>query len=104
MEFVANTVIFVVCGMLIAGWVYRAHQPGGPWTLQGRDYAFAVALWLLLLVFASAIAPSQFFPKQQCPTRLRIGPAQITAPFEPQCEKLSWPKGSLKPPFFSHIW
>ncbi|CAL8468287.1 g7827 [Coccomyxa elongata] len=49
-EFVANTVIFVVCGMLIAGRMYRAHQPGGPWTLQARDYAFAVALWLLLLV------------------------------------------------------
>ena len=45
----ANTLIFVVCGMLIGGWVYRAHRMGGPWTLQGSDYGFAVALWLLLL-------------------------------------------------------
>ena len=57
-EFVANTVIFVVCGMLIAGRVYGAHQPGGPWTLQGRDYAFAVALWLLLLVCSYLAFPS----------------------------------------------
>lgn len=80
----ANTVIFVVCGMLISGRVYRAHQPGGPWLLQGTNYGYAVALWLLLLVRCANVFSRYMFlqifvpPSAACEERIRS--VQCTEP------------------------
>ncbi|KAL0035594.1 hypothetical protein WJX79_001024 [Trebouxia sp. C0005] len=49
-EYFANTLIFVISGVIIAGRIYAGHQAGSPHILTGIDYAWAVALWLLLLV------------------------------------------------------
>lgn len=47
-EYLANTLAFVVVGIIIAGRVYQGHDDAG--MLRARDYGWAVALWLLLLV------------------------------------------------------
>ena len=49
-EYFANTLIFVISGVIIAGRIYAGHQASSPHILTGMDYAWAVALWLLLLV------------------------------------------------------
>ncbi|KAL0050974.1 hypothetical protein WJX82_011388 [Trebouxia sp. C0006] len=49
-EYFANTLIFVISGVIIAGRIYAGHQDSSPHILTGMDYAWAVALWLLLLV------------------------------------------------------
>ena len=49
-DYLANTLIFVLSGIIIAGRVYDGHQAGSPYILTGMDYGWAVALWLLLLV------------------------------------------------------
>ncbi len=47
-EYLANTLAFVGVGIIIAGRVYQGHIDAG--MLRARDYGWAVALWLLLLV------------------------------------------------------
>lgn len=47
MECVANTFIFMIMGVIIAGQIHVAHRSATP--LQPRDYGFAVMLWTLLL-------------------------------------------------------
>ena len=49
-DYLANTFIFLVSGLIIASKVYQGHQRGSPHVLVGKDYAWAVVLWLLLLV------------------------------------------------------
>ena len=49
-DFLANTFIFLVSGLIIASRIYDGHQRGSPHVLTGKDYAWAVVLWLLLLV------------------------------------------------------
>lgn len=52
-DYLANTLIFVVSGIIIAGKLYIGHQAGSPHVLTAFDYGWAVALWLLLLVSAT---------------------------------------------------
>ncbi|KAK9789560.1 hypothetical protein WJX73_006097 [Symbiochloris irregularis] len=47
-EFVANSLAFVMIGILVASKVYQGHHSLG--ILTGADYGWAVLLWLLLLV------------------------------------------------------
>ena len=54
-EYFANTLIFVISGVIIAGRIYAGHQDSSPHILTGVDYAWAVALWLLLLVSPSVV-------------------------------------------------
>ena len=49
-DYLANTLIFVVSGIIIAGKIYQGHQESSPYILTGTDYGWAVVLWLLLLV------------------------------------------------------
>ena len=49
-DYLANTLIFVISGNIIAGKIYAGLQSGSPYIFTGRDYGWAVALWLLLLV------------------------------------------------------
>ena len=49
-DYLANSLIFTISGIIIAGKVYTGHQAKSPCILTGTDYGWAVALWLLLLV------------------------------------------------------
>lgn len=51
LEFIANTLIFILAGVIIAGNVYLSqHSPSSPVTIRGRDYGYAFLLWVALLV------------------------------------------------------
>ena len=51
LEFIANTLIFILAGVIIAGNIYRSeNNPAAPANLSGRDYGHAVLLWIALLV------------------------------------------------------
>ena len=52
MDFLFNTLAFVLSGVIIAGRVYTAFNAG---SVRGRDIGWGILLWLLLLV--SAIFP-----------------------------------------------
>lgn len=49
-DYLANTFIFLVSGLIIASKICEGHQKGRPHVLAGKDYTWAVVLWLLLLV------------------------------------------------------
>ena len=49
-DYLANTLIFLLSGVIIAGRLYAGHQQGSPHVLRGQDYGWAGVLWLLLLV------------------------------------------------------
>ena len=51
-EFVANSLAFVMVGILIAAKVYQGHDELG--IPSGNDYGWAVVLWILLLVWAQS--------------------------------------------------
>ncbi|KAL0050908.1 hypothetical protein WJX82_009726 [Trebouxia sp. C0006] len=50
MDYLTDTLIFVISGVIIAGRICTGYQDSSPHFLTGIDYAWAVALWLLLLV------------------------------------------------------
>ena len=50
MDYFTDTLIFVISGVIIAGRICTGYQDSSPHILTGIDYAWAVALWLLLLV------------------------------------------------------
>lgn len=51
LEFIANTLIFILAGVIIAGNVYLSqHNPSSPVTIRGREYGYAFLLWIVLLV------------------------------------------------------
>ena len=51
LEFIANTLIFILAGVIIAGNIYRSeNNPRAPAALSGKDYGYAFLLWLALLV------------------------------------------------------
>lgn len=58
MEFVANTLIFILSGVIIAAKIYT-NSKGAATDIYGVDYGYAVVLWLYLLVlpFLYMISP-----------------------------------------------
>lgn len=51
LEFIANTLIFILAGVIIAGNVYLSqHSSSSPVTIRGREYGYAFLLWIVLLV------------------------------------------------------
>ena len=53
LEFIANTLIFILAGVIIAGNIYQSeHSVGAPLQIQGRDYGYAFLLWIVLVVSA----------------------------------------------------
>lgn len=57
LEYVANTLVFVLSGVIIVGNVYESHSPGQPTYIRGADYAYALLLWAFLLVRLPAADP-----------------------------------------------
>ena len=59
LEFIANTLIFVLAGVIIAGNIYQSeHSSASPFEIKGRDYGYAVLLWVVLLV-SIVLIPAQ---------------------------------------------
>ena len=52
-EYVANTIVFIVSGIIIAARSYDMHQEQSPWRPDGAAYGYAVLVWVLLFVSAS---------------------------------------------------
>ena len=51
LEFIANTLIFVLTGVIIAGNIYQSeHSVGATIQIQARDYGYAFLLWVVLIV------------------------------------------------------
>ena len=51
LEFIANTLIFILAGVIIAGNIYLSqHTPDSPVQIAGQDYGYAILLWVVLLV------------------------------------------------------
>ena len=51
LEFIANTLIFILAGVIIAGNIYQSeHSVDAPLQIQGRDYGYAFLLWIVLVV------------------------------------------------------
>lgn len=51
LEFIANTLIFILAGVIIAGNIYQSeHSVDTPLQIQGRDYGYAFLLWIVLVV------------------------------------------------------
>jgi hypothetical protein len=50
LEYVANTLIFVLSGVIIAGKIWQSSASGTHY-IQAADYGYAVLLWLYLLVW-----------------------------------------------------
>lgn len=55
LEFIGNTIIFVLSGTIIADRIIESHQDNGITHIQASDYGYAVALWLLLLAIRAFI-------------------------------------------------
>lgn len=49
-EFMANTLVFFVFGVIVAERIYVGHNPpeGGPPDLEGADWGWAIANWVFL--------------------------------------------------------
>ncbi|KAK9791813.1 hypothetical protein WJX73_006506 [Symbiochloris irregularis] len=50
LEFIANTLIFVLSGAIIAGNIYEGSKKDNPNSIRGVDYLYALLLWVYLLV------------------------------------------------------
>ena len=50
LEYVANTLIFVLAGAIIAGNIYDSSRDHTPTHIEGQDYLYALLLWVYLLV------------------------------------------------------
>ncbi len=51
LEFIANTLIFILAGVIIAGNIYQSeHSVGATIQIQARDYGYAFLLWVVLIV------------------------------------------------------
>lgn len=50
LEYIANTLIFVLSGAIIAGNIYESSRSDSTSSIQGTDYPYALLLWVYLLV------------------------------------------------------
>lgn len=51
LEFIANTLIFILAGVIIAGNIYLSqHTADSPVQIRGQDYGYAILLWVVLIV------------------------------------------------------
>lgn len=55
LEFIGNTIIFVLSGTIISDRIIESNQDNGITHIQASDYGYAVALWLLLLAIRAFI-------------------------------------------------
>ncbi|KAL0054936.1 hypothetical protein WJX82_004786 [Trebouxia sp. C0006] len=56
LEFIANTLIFVLTGVIIAGNIYQSeHSVGATIQIQARDYGYAFLLWVVLIAIRAII-------------------------------------------------
>ncbi|KAL3158150.1 Son of sevenless 1, variant 2 [Trebouxia sp. C0010 RCD-2024] len=56
LEFIANTLIFILAGVIIAGNVYLSqHSSSSPVTIRGREYGYAFLLWIVLLAIRCVV-------------------------------------------------
>ena len=53
LEYLANTLIFVLAGVIIAGNIYIYASTDSTTHIDGVDYVYALLLWVYLLVRAS---------------------------------------------------
>ena len=61
LEFIANTLIFILAGVIIAGNIYQSeHSASAPLQIKGRDYGYAVLLWIVLIVSLKRLPPNLF--------------------------------------------
>lgn len=61
LEYLANTLIFILAGVLIAGNIY-ASSVSGPSHIEGLDYVYALLLWVYLLVRNLCMQPAACLP------------------------------------------
>eukprot|EP00891_Asterochloris_glomerata_P000999 jgi/Astpho2/999/e_gw1.00016.116.1_t len=61
LDFIANTLIFVLVGVIIAGNIYQTKYLDSVDTIHGPDYGYAILLWVLLLVIR-ALMIALFYP------------------------------------------
>lgn len=59
LEFVANTVIFVLSGVIIASRIYNSEHTSES-LIQPRDYGYAVLLWVYLNVRPCTLLVASF--------------------------------------------
>ena len=50
LDFIANTLIFILAGVIIAGNVYLSQHSDSSLTIRGREYGYAFLLWVVLIV------------------------------------------------------
>ncbi|KAL0027925.1 hypothetical protein WJX79_003037 [Trebouxia sp. C0005] len=56
LEFIANTLIFVLTGVIIAGNIYQSeHTVSATVQIQARDYGYAFLLWVVLIAIRAVI-------------------------------------------------
>lgn len=74
LEFLANTLIFVLSGVIITGKIWESSTTSSLDYIRPADYGYAVLLWVYLLVcdFLEFFAYSHLYAEHKDPSRLQL--------------------------------